>query len=107
MENDVPFGALPRRIGWLNELAFDLWWNWDDQACEVFRTLDDQLWNVTEHNPVLLLHLLTSARIAEAATDPAFLAKYDALIECVGVARSPTNTWWGRRAPAGVNAQGQ
>ncbi len=107
MEDYVPLVPLPGRIGRLNELAYDLWWSWNDEACEVFRALDDQVWSFTSHNPVLLLHLLRAARVAEAAADPAFLARYDAAIECFDAARSSANTWWGRRVsgtPAGVIA---
>ncbi|MDO8680174.1 MAG: alpha-glucan family phosphorylase [Acidobacteriota bacterium] len=107
MENYVPLVPLPDRIARLNELAYDLWWSWNDRAREVFRALDDQLWNFTSHNPVLLLHLLTAARVAEAATDPAFLARYDAAIAGFDAVRSSRDTWWGQRfaaKPAGVIA---
>ena len=99
MENYVPLVPLPERIGRLNELAYDLWWSWNEHPRRVFRALDDQLWNFTSHNPVLLLHLLTAARVADAATDPAFLAQYDVAIEAFDAARSSTDTWWGRRFP--------
>ena len=99
MENYVPLVPLPDRIGRLNELAYDLWWSWNDPARELFRALDDRLWNFTSHNPVLLLHLLTPARVAEAAVDPDFLARYDAAIACYDAACSSTRTWWDQRAP--------
>jgi starch phosphorylase len=107
MENYVPLVPVPDRIARLNELAYDLWWSWNEPARELFRVLDDQLWTFTSHNPVLLLHLLKAARISEAAADPAFLARYDGVIECFDAARSSTNTWWDRRfpgAPSGVIA---
>jgi len=72
--------ALPERLHRLEELAVDLWWSWNDQAREMFRALDDQLWTFTSHNPVQLLHLLSAARVAEAAAEPSFLAHYDETI---------------------------
>ncbi|HEV8396011.1 MAG TPA: alpha-glucan family phosphorylase [Vicinamibacterales bacterium] len=107
METYVPLVPLPQRIGRLNELAYDLWWSWNAEAREVFRALDDQLWTFTSHNPVMLLHLLKAARVAEAAAEPAFLARYDAAIERFDAARSPADAWWGGRAagtPPGVIA---
>lgn len=41
VENYVPLVPLPDRIGRLNELAYDLWWSWNEQPREVFRALDD------------------------------------------------------------------
>jgi starch phosphorylase len=99
METYVPLAPLPHRIGRLNELAYDLWWSWNDRARDVFRALDDQLWNFTSHNPVLLLHLLSPARVADLAIDPGFLARYDAAIAGYDAARASTRTWWDRRFP--------
>ena len=99
MENYVPLVPLPARIGRLNELAYDLWWSWNVQPRELFRTLDERLWTLTSHNPVLLLHLLTPARAAAAAADPEYVARYDAAIAAFDASRSSASTWWSSRYP--------
>src|SRR5687768_297076 len=107
MDNYVPLVPLPERIARLNELAYNLWWSWNEQAVDLFRALDDQVWTLTANNPVLLLHLLKPARVAAAATDPAFLARYDAVMACFDAARAPAGTWWQQRiadTPPGVIA---
>ena len=38
---------LPERIARLEELAQDLWWSWNADARQVFRTLDYTLWRLT------------------------------------------------------------
>ena len=58
MDRYVPLPPLPARISRLNDLAYDLWWSWNAEAREVFRDLDYPLWRFTDHNPVLLLHLV-------------------------------------------------
>ena len=97
MEKYIPLAPLPDRIGRLNDLAYDLWWTWNEQPRDVFRALDEQLWGFTSHNPVMLLHLVNPSRVAEAATDPAFLARYDAAMTCFDAARAAT-TWWDSRS---------
>jgi starch phosphorylase len=107
MENYVPLAPLPARIAWLNDLAYDLWWSWNEEPRALFRALDEQLWSFTSHNPVLLLHLLKPGRLAEAAADPAFLAQYDAVVAAFDAMRFAAGTWWARRAttaPPGVIA---
>jgi starch phosphorylase len=99
MENYVPLVPMPDRIGRLNELAYDLWWSWHRPARDLFCELDEQLWAFTSNNPVQLLHLLKPARILEAAVDPAFVARYDAVMAAFDVARAPANSWWARRFP--------
>ena len=97
MDRYVPLPPLPARISRLNDLAYDLWWSWNPGAREVFRDLDFPLWRFTEHNPVLLLHLVEPERLQHAAADGEFLRIYDAAIAALDVVRAGAGTWWGRR----------
>lgn len=99
MDRYVPLPPLPERIARLNELAYDLWWSWTPQAREVFRDLDYPLWRFTDHNPVLLLHLVEPERLEHAAGDPEFLRRYDEALEGLDAARAGTGAWWSRHAP--------
>jgi starch phosphorylase len=100
MDRYVPLPPLPPRISRLNDLAYDLSWSWHPDAREVFRDLDYPLWRFTDHNPVLLLHLVEPDRLAHAASDPEFLALYDAAIAGLDEVRAGAGTWWTVRAPA-------
>jgi starch phosphorylase len=88
------FHELPPRISRLAELAFDLWWTWNQDARAVFRRLDYPIWRATAHNPVRMLRLVTAERIAWAATDPTFLRLYDTAIRQLDDVRSARQTWW-------------
>jgi starch phosphorylase len=85
---------MPERLRRLPELATDLWWTWNAQAREVFRLLDYATWRQTAHNPVLMLRGVSSELLEQRASDPRFLAVYDAAIEALDRARSPQDTWW-------------
>ena len=80
MDPYVPLPPLPARIARLNELAYDLWWSWNAEAREVFRDLDYPLWRFTDHNPVLLLHLVEPERLEHSANDAEFLRLYDTAV---------------------------
>jgi len=97
----VPLPPLPPRISRLNELAYDLWWSWNAPGREVFRDLDYPLWRFTDHNPVLLLHLVEPERLEHAAADPEFLRLYDEAIGVLDVVRAGAGTWWARHASDG------
>lgn len=97
MDRYVPLPPLPARINRLNELAYDLWWSWNQGAREVFRDLDYPLWRFTEHNPVLLLHLVEPDRLEFAASDADFLRLYDNAVAALDATRSGTGTWWDRQ----------
>jgi glucan phosphorylase len=104
MDRYVPLPPLPARISRLNELAYDLWWSWNADAREVFRDLDYPLWRFTDHNPVLLLHLVEPERLQHAAQDPEFLRLYDHAVAALDVVRVGAGTWWARHEAAGAPA---
>jgi glucan phosphorylase len=105
MDRYVPLPPLPARIGRLNELAYDLWWSWNAAAREVFRELDYPLWRFTEHNPVLLLHLVEADRLEHAAADPDFLRLYDEAMLALDAVRAGEGTWWSGLGAAGPDAR--
>ncbi len=69
--NVVP--RLPEVLEPLREMSFNLWWTWQPQARRLFRALDLDLWEQTNHNPVRMLQLSRQARLLEAASDPDFI----------------------------------
>jgi len=89
---------IPPRIARLEELAYNLWWIWSTEARALFETLEPTLWNDTEHNPVNLLHQIPGERLTKAATDPAFLRRYDAVMHAFDQMREG-QSWCARERP--------
>jgi glycogen phosphorylase len=54
---------------------------------------------MTAHNPVLLLRTITPERLERAASNPSFLAAYDAAIALLDRVRGAAGTWWSARFP--------
>lgn len=69
--NVIP--TLPASLEPLREITFNLWWTWEPSARRLFRHLDPDLWNRTNHNPVRMLQLSRQTRLEELAQDKAFL----------------------------------
>jgi len=69
--NVVP--NLPKELEPLREIVFNLWWTWEPPARKLFRHLDPELWERTNHNPVRMLQLCRQARLVELAEDEQFL----------------------------------
>lgn len=91
--------GLPGRIGRLDELAVNLWWSWHEDARQVFRSLDYELWRATGHNPVKLLREMSPDKLRSAAMDPAFLELYDSVIRQLDVDMRGEETWFNRAHP--------
>ena len=64
---------LPATLEPLRELSFNLWWTWEPLARRLFRELDPELWDQTNHNPVRMLQLSRQSRLEELAQDKNFL----------------------------------
>ncbi|MBA2742978.1 MAG: alpha-glucan family phosphorylase, partial [Chthoniobacterales bacterium] len=69
--NVIP--TLPPALEPLREIVFNLWWTWEPSARRLFRHLDPELWNRTNHNPLRMLQLSRQARLLEVADDDDFL----------------------------------
>ena len=69
--------CLSERLCCLNDLALNLRWSWDHPTIELFRRLDSDLWDQTNHNPWLMLGRIDQKRLAEVEADEAFLAHMD------------------------------
>jgi starch phosphorylase len=57
------------------ELAYNLWFSWNNDITNIFATIDHDLWTACDQNPVELLNRLSQRRIEELARDDFFLQR--------------------------------
>ncbi len=69
--------ALPKELECLRELAYNLYWVWSHDLMELFIRLDPDLWERTNHNPVLMLGTIRQERLNTSARDDAYLAQVE------------------------------
>lgn len=67
--------SLPPALEPLRKLAYNLHWDWNLDTKDLFRRLDRDLWESSNHNPVLMLGILPQERLQEVAEDEGFLAQ--------------------------------
>lgn len=60
---------LPEPLSLLHEIAGNLWWTWDDEAEDLFRTIDIELWELCNHNPFILFEHVSLSRLKELSGD--------------------------------------
>lgn len=92
---------LPDRINRLAELAENLWWSWYPEATALFAELDRRLWIDLEQNAVALLQRVSEDRLAEAASNPRYLERYDDVMARFDRMLTATvdQTWVGQHEP--------
>ncbi len=71
--------TLPKELECLDEIAHNLWWVWNYDAREMFRSLDKDLYEKVAHNPVQLLEQLSYERKEEIVKDTQIMADVNAV----------------------------
>lgn len=66
---------LPAALQPLRELALNLRWTWRRQTLDLFRQLDADAFAASGENPIAMLSMVPSTRLAEASRDEAFLSR--------------------------------
>ncbi len=70
--NVIPY--LPKNLEPLRDIAYNIYWSWNSDARELFRRLDRELWEDTNHNPVMMLGNIGQNRLEEVSHDEGFVA---------------------------------
>ncbi len=65
---------LPQKLQNLLEIAYNLWWEWNSDAFELFRRIDRDLWEEVNHNPIRLLEKISKEKLIELEQDESFVA---------------------------------
>ena len=65
---------LPGKLNPLLTLAYNLRWSWDHETIDLFRRLDTDLWEETNHSPIKMLGKIKQEKLLEALNDDGFMA---------------------------------
>ncbi|NTW98284.1 MAG: glycosyltransferase family 1 protein, partial [Oscillochloris sp.] len=105
LESEILFTPIPERIARLRELAYNLWWTWHPEAQDLYREIDPDLWELDYHNPVDVLRDVRQRRLEEAALNPTYLQKYDAVLKDFDAYMGSKKTWFRKHFPDAKDAQ--
>ncbi len=89
---------IPEKLEALGRIAANTWWSWNRNAIHLFRTIDTDLWEITRHNPTLLLGRVSQERLEELSSDPVFLSSLEEVSSSIDEYLSMT-TWFSSRHP--------
>jgi alpha-glucan phosphorylase-like protein len=72
---------VPKQLEPLRALAQNLWWSWNYRAIELFESIDPQLWERSQHNPVSLLESLSFEQYQQLIANKGFMAEMKAVLD--------------------------
>ena len=67
--------TIPKPIRFLEDLARNAWWCWNQDAQELLRRIDPGLWRECGVNPLEFLRRVSRATFDALAVDPGFIAQ--------------------------------
>jgi glycogen phosphorylase/synthase len=67
--------SLPQILKPLDELSRNLWWCWNQDAIELFESVDPELWRVCEENPIVMIDRIPYKRLTRLEKDKDFVSK--------------------------------
>lgn len=67
--------SIPQALLPLEELSKNLWWCWNDEASELFRSIDKKRWIESQKNPIALLDTISLSRYKELENDTDFMKR--------------------------------
>ena len=88
---------LPSQLGRLHELTYNLRWAWDHEAISLFRRLDPELWEETNHNPEWMLGRMSQERLNALVRDTSFMAHYVRVCRTYDEYMRAENTWFAKQ----------
>jgi glycogen phosphorylase/synthase len=66
---------IPEKLYALEELSKNLWWSWNYDAIELFRSIDPHLWKQSEENPIVFFDMIALDKFVKLEKDKNFLRK--------------------------------
>ncbi len=64
---------VPKKLKFLEELSYNVWWCWHPSAIELFERICPQVWVESGSSPRTFLNLISQTRLEEVATDELFI----------------------------------
>lgn len=67
----------PEKLKGLEAISKNLWWTWNYEAENLFQSIDPDIWEQVEHNPITLMRQIPLGRLLELEQDENFNHSYN------------------------------
>ena len=94
---------LPKRIGKLYDISYNLWWSWNTDFLKLFKQIDIDLWENCQKNPIKFLKLVSQDKLEEICKNEDFLKGYDKIVRDFEDYMCTKSTWFSKRYPDNSN----
>lgn len=90
---------VPEGLESLRNLAFNLWWSWNYDALDLFKELDQELWESCGHSPIKMLRLIKQGKLEAAAKDKSYRDRVEKMHDRLQAYLGRAETWFTKNLP--------
>ncbi|MDR1594102.1 MAG: alpha-glucan family phosphorylase [Prevotellaceae bacterium] len=66
---------VPERLRPLDELSRNLWWSWNQEAINLFKSINEAHWKKSEYNPIMMLDMVSYQEFKDLENNEDFVQK--------------------------------
>jgi starch phosphorylase len=90
--------SIPENLSRLKELAYNMYWYWNQDATELFRRLDRDLWEKTRHNPVVMLGSIKQDKLEVRSKDDGYISHLERVIKRYDEYMDTKTSWYKKQS---------
>ena len=87
---------IPSKIKGIEDLAYNLWWTWNQDAERLYEDIDSELWEDVNKNPVEFLAKVHYQDLKTAAKDEEYISFYEKIMKEFQDYLNNDNTWFNK-----------
>jgi phosphorylase/glycogen(starch) synthase len=68
---------IPKKLKALEDLSKNLWWSWNNDAIKLFSSIDNELWEESNQNPIIFLQKISLNQLNKLENDKDFIKQLE------------------------------
>jgi phosphorylase/glycogen(starch) synthase len=68
---------IPKKLKALEDLSKNLWWSWNHEAIQLFSSIDNELWEESNQNPIIFLQKIPLKDLKKLENDHSFIKRLE------------------------------
>ena len=91
--------TIPSKLERIEELVYNTWWTWNTDFLKLFKQIDEEVWSISQKNPVKFLKLVSQEKLEKIAENDEFMKSYNEVVDQFDKYMNKTDTYFAKNYP--------
>ena len=91
--------TIPSKLERIEELVYNTWWTWNTDFLKLFKQIDEEVWSISQKNPVKFLKLVSIEKLEKIAENDEFMKSYNEVVDQFDKYMNKTDTYFAKNYP--------